>query len=446
MDRYAAFANSSVGRRVVRRAGLPRPARLRRYAQGQPDVDGPVLVGGLRGPQGEAPRAGLAGGAGSAADLVRSILPAETTDKAEGYRGLVYDATALDDVGALRELHGFFQPALADLLPHGRVAVLGTPPALARGVRAAAAQRALDGFVRSVGKELTRGGTANLLYVEPDCGDALASPLRFLLSARSAYVSGQAITVGPAPAPHDAGPLVAAVTGAARGIGAAIVRVLARSGVTVVGIDVPAAGDALADVVNDVRGSALQVDLAHVDAPQRIVRHFTERHGRLDILVHNAGITRDRTLARMSAQEWDAVLAVNLGAPLAVNDAVLASDLMGAGGRIVAVSSVSGIAGNRGQTNYAASKAGVIGMVRALAPAVRERGITVNGVAPGFIETAMTASVPAATRAVGRRLNSLGQAGLPVDVAEAVGWLAEPGAAGVTGTVLRVCGQSLIGA
>jgi 3-oxoacyl-[acyl-carrier protein] reductase len=239
---------------------------------------------------------------------------------------------------------------------------------------------------------------------------------------------------------------VAAVTGAARGIGAAILKTLARSGATVVGIDVPAAGDALADVVNDVRGSALQLDLTHPDAPQRLVRHFTERHGRLDVLVHNAGITRDRTLARMSEDEWNSVLAVNLEAQLAVNDAVLATQLMGAGGRVVAVSSVSGIAGNRGQTNYAASKAGVIGMVRALAPVVRGRGITVNGVAPGFIETAMTAKMPTATRAVGRRLNSLGQGGLPIDVAEAVAFLAEPGAGGVSGAVLRVCGQSMIGA
>lgn len=424
MDRYATFANSSLGRRVVRRAGLPQPATLDRSSA---DAPGPVLVGG----------------AGRAAARVNAILP---TAQAEQYHGLVFDATALDDPAALRELRAFFQPHLRDLLPNGRVVVLGTPPELTTSVRAAGAQRALDGFVRSVGKELSHGGTANLLALAPDCGDALDSPLRFLLSARSAYVSGQTIPIHPAAIDgRDAHP-VAAVTGAARGIGAAIVRVLARTGATVVGVDVPAAGDALAEVVNDVRGSALQLDLTHPDAPQRLVRHFTERHGRLDILVHNAGITRDRTLARMTEDEWDAVLAVNLAAPLAVNDAVLASPLMGAGGRIVAVSSVSGIAGNRGQTNYAASKAGVIGMVRALAPVVRERGITVNGVAPGFIETAMTARMPAATRAFGRRLNSLGQAGLPVDVAEAVAWLAEPGAAGVTGAVLRVCGQSLIGA
>ena len=427
MDRYATFANSSVGRRVVRRAGLPQPARLKRYSPDQPDVDGPVLVGGT----------------GSAAARVRDIVPA---DKAERYRGLVFDATALDDPGALRELHAFFQPHLRDLLPNGRVVVLGTPPIASTSVRAAAAQQAIDGFVRSIAKELTRGGTANLLYLAPDCGDALAAPIRFLLSTRSAYVSGQTIMVEAGTAGTE-GPRVAAVTGAARGIGAAILKTLARGGATVVGIDVPAAGDALADVVNDVRGSALQLDLTHPDAPQRLVRHFTERHGRLDVLVHNAGITRDRTLARMSEDEWNSVLAVNLEAQLAVNDAVLSEGgLMGSGGRIVAVSSVSGIAGNRGQTNYAASKAGVIGMVRALAPVVRGRGITVNGVAPGFIETAMTAKMPTATRAVGRRLNSLGQGGLPVDVAEAVAFLAEPGAGGVSGAVLRVCGQSMIGA
>jgi 3-oxoacyl-[acyl-carrier protein] reductase len=114
--------------------------------------------------------------------------------------------------------------------------------------------------------------------------------------------------------------------------------------------------------------------------------------------------------------------------------------------RVISVSSQTGIAGNRGQTNYAASKAGIIGMVRAWAPTFTERGATVNAVAPGFIVTEMTASMPLGTREVGARLNSLQQGGLPVDVAETIAWLAAPGSAGVNGQVVRVCGQSLMGA
>ena len=110
------------------------------------------------------------------------------------------------------------------------------------------------------------------------------------------------------------------------------------------------------------------------------------------------------------------------------------------------MSSISGIAGNAGQTNYATSKAGVIGMVQALAPELRERGVTINAVAPGFIETQMTAAMPIATREAGRRMNSMAQGGLPIDVAETIAWYASPGSAGVTGNVVRVCGQSLLGA
>src|SRR5262249_9380273 len=117
-----------------------------------------------------------------------------------------------------------------------------------------------------------------------------------------------------------------------------------------------------------------------------------------------------------------------------------------ADGRIVAVSSISGIAGNAGQTNYATSKAGVIGFVRALAPAVAKQGATLNAVAPGFIETRMTAAMPIATREVGRRMNSLAQGGLPVDVAETIAWLVSPGSGVVNGNAVRVCGQSLLGA
>ncbi len=278
--------------------------------------------------------------------------------------------------------------------------------------------------------------------------------MEFLLSGRSAYVDGQVIRVDERRASDgqtvDAlAPLagkVAVVTGAGRGIGAEIATVLGRDGATVVGVDIPAAGDALARVANAVRGTALQLDVTAPDAGERIVAHALGRHGSLDIVVHNAGITRDKLLVNMDEERWDSVLDVNLGSVLRMNDAVLAEGAMGPGGRIVCVSSIAGIAGNRGQTNYGASKAGVIGLVEALSTEVRGRGVTVNAVAPGFIETEMTARVPFATREIGRRMNSLQQGGRPRDVAETIAWLCQPGSAAVTGQVLRVCGQSLLGA
>jgi 3-oxoacyl-[acyl-carrier protein] reductase len=137
---------------------------------------------------------------------------------------------------------------------------------------------------------------------------------------------------------------------------------------------------------------------------------------------------------------------INLSSEERINDALLDSKRLNDNGRIVCVSSMSGIAGNSGQTNYAASKAGVIGMVEALAPELAKRKATINAVAPGFIETQMTAAMPIGPREAGRRLSSLSQGGLPVDVAETIAWFAWPGSAGVTGNVVRVCGQSLLGA
>jgi 3-oxoacyl-[acyl-carrier protein] reductase len=164
------------------------------------------------------------------------------------------------------------------------------------------------------------------------------------------------------------------------------------------------------------------------------------------VFVHNAGITRDKTLARMTPDRWDSVIEVNLTAQERVDDILLEENLLGGNGRIVSVSSVSGIAGNRGQTNYGASKAGIIGHVQAMAPTLAARGLTINAVAPGFIETKMTAAMPLMLREAGRRMNSLAQGGLPVDVAETIAWLANPASSGVTGNVIRVCGQSLLGA
>jgi 3-oxoacyl-[acyl-carrier protein] reductase len=148
----------------------------------------------------------------------------------------------------------------------------------------------------------------------------------------------------------------------------------------------------------------------------------------------------------MDDARWDAVTAVNLVAPLRLTQGLTGNGSIGDGGRIIGLSSMAGIAGNRGQTNYATTKAGMIGIVEALAPSLADTGITINAVAPGFIETAMTAAIPLATREVGRRLNSLYQGGEPVDVAETIAFFANPASNAVTGNVIRVCGQAMLGA
>ena len=397
-DRYQQFADSPPGRFMVRRLGLPQPTPLRRGPQ---LFEGPIRLGG----------------ASTHRELL-TRLGFDVTDTADAYTALIFDAAGISRTGQLREVFDFFGPSMRALAPSGRLIVIGTGEG--------PAQRALEGFVRSAGKEVRHGATAQLVYASP--GADLESTLRFLLSGRSAYVSGQVIRVAAAE-PSPALP-TALVTGASRGIGAAIAEVLSRDGARVICVDVPAAGEDLVAVANAVGGTALQLDVTSDRAPGAIAERGA------DIVVHNAGITRDRTLARMSDAEWDAVLAVNLESIERINAAL--TDVS----RIVCVSSMSGIAGNRGQANYATSKAGVIGLVEQGAP----DGATINAVAPGFIETRMTAAMPLATREAGRRMNSLSQGGLPVDVAETIAWMAQPGSAGVNGNVVRVCGQSLIGA
>ncbi|MGD7498610.1 SDR family oxidoreductase, partial [Ralstonia pseudosolanacearum] len=219
----------------------------------------------------------------------------------------------------------------------------------------------------------------------------------------------------------------------------------ARDGARVLCLDVPAAQPALDGVARAIGGEALAYDIAEAETPARLARQLAAMGG-IGILVHNAGITRDKTIARMTEAAWRSVLDINLAAQLRINDALLAAGALHAGGAIVCVSSISGIAGNPGQTNYATAKAGVIGLVQACAPLLAERGITINAVAPGFIETQMTAAVPFTIREAGRRMNAMAQGGQPVDVAEAIAWLACPASNGVTGNVVRVCGQSLLGA
>lgn len=449
-DRYASFVQSGVGRGMVKRLGLPDPPQLRRHRSGDPLIPGPVLLGAAVGSR-------LAGGVGTLL-AGAGVELRDPADVAPGARlgALVYDATGIADSTALRQLYDCLHPHARSVLPSGRVIVLGTSPAECSTPREATAQRALEGLTRSIGKEFGRGVTAQLVYVtdadDPGTATSLEATLRFLLSGRSAYVSGQVIRIGAGQAALPADwnrPLdgqVALVTGAARGIGAALARVLARDGAEVVALDIPAAGDELATVANDIGATAVQLDLTAPDAPARLADHLSARHGRVDVVVHNAGITRDRTLGRMDVDRWDQVIDVNLSSQERINDLLLERELIPAGGRIVSVSSIAGIAGNRGQTNYATSKAGVIGLVESLAPVLAERGISVNAVAPGFIETRLTARIPLVLREAGRRMNSLAQGGLPVDVAETISWLAWPASGAVSGNVVRVCGQSLLGA
>ena len=444
-SRYQSLIRTPVGQLLAKNLGLPNPVRLDRYEAGAPLVDGTVVLGG-EGRLGDALVTALD-------DL--GIANVRAPQAGEQYKGLVFDATGLHSPADLVELQHFFTPLLRKLTASSRVVVLGTPPESTNSEDERIAQRALEGFVRSLGKEMIKGGTAQLVYVAPAADGALASTLGFLLSPKSAYVSGQVVrigTQGETAVAEDVtdwtAPLagkVAIVTGASRGIGEEIARVLHRDGATVVGVDVPQLASDLQTLMKELDGDWIALDITAKDAPQRIAHHLREHHGGVDVVVHNAGITRDKKLANMAEDRWSSVVAVNLTAPELITRELLDQGVVNAGGRIVGVASIAGIAGNVGQTNYAASKAGVIGLVDSLADDL-PGGITVNAVAPGFIITQMTDAVPFATREVGQRLNAMAQGGLPVDVAETIAWFASAGSGAVNGNVVRVCGQMMLGA
>ncbi|MFJ5956252.1 3-oxoacyl-ACP reductase [Paenarthrobacter sp. NPDC092416] len=444
-DKYTQIVSHGLGKDVARRLGLPQPVVLRRYQPGAPLITGPVLVNGDSAGADDLATTLMGWGL----DVRRNALPKEKL----GAIIMVLDAVQHpEDLGKPVLTVG---ASLRDLAANARVITVSRVPGSASAPAVAAVRQGVDGLLRSLAKELRSGATANgILLAE---GVITTSPsalgaLRFFLSGRSAYVDGQFLTVttNSGTLPDDVEkPLVgkvAVVTGAARGIGAAIARTLYRDGAKVVVVDIPGAGDHLAAVANEVHGTALQLDISRDDAGQRILDHAVERHGRLDIVVHNAGITRDRLLANMDEGRWQSVMAVNIAAQLRINEALLASEHFKDAPRIVSVASTSGIAGNRGQSNYAASKGGVIGMVRATAPLLAAFDGTINAVAPGFIETEMTARMPLAIREAARRLNSLKQGGQPQDVAEAIAFLASDAAGGISGQTLRVCGQQLVGA
>jgi 3-oxoacyl-[acyl-carrier protein] reductase len=447
-DRYQSFTSSPLGKILVKNLGLPNPVELDRWKPGAPTVDGRVAVGG----DGRLTAALDSALSGLGVDAVRDAQPADKNG--EKYKALVFDATGLKDISSLVEMQEFFTPLLRSLKNCARVVVLGTNPVQTESTSERIAQRALEGFTRSLGKEIGKGSTVNLVYVAPGAETTLESTLAFFLSPKSAYVSGQvarlgatgtkkAVAVADREKPLDG--KIALVTGASRGIGEQIARVLRRDGATIVGLDVPQAASELQGVMKELDGDWITLDITAPDAPQRIAQHLLTKHDGVDLVIHNAGVTMDKKLANQTPERFGKVLQINIAAPEKITAELLDQGVIHANGRIVGVASIAGIAGNLGQTSYASSKAGVIGFVDSLAGSLKD-GITINAVAPGFIITQMTAAIPFATREVGQRLNALAQGGLPVDVAETIAWYCSPGSTAVNGNVVRVCGQMMLGA
>lgn len=462
-DQYQLFTKSTLGKFVVKNLGLPNPTFLERFQAPTPVVSGAVLLGASQNALFSSEIARIlncihANSFVMADDHALQQLTAQiglntstfsTEQKNTKFKAVIFDASGIAQSDDLQQLYAFFNPIARQLAQSGRVIVVGLNPDTAPSVKHAIAQRALEGFVKSVAKEFKKGISAQLLYVDGNATQNLESSLRFLISPRSAYVSGQVIKVQAAEtlSVDWAKPLAgktAVVTGASRGIGEAIAHVLARDGAKVICLDVPQQQADLERVANQINGAVLALDITADNAGEQIAQ-AAQAHGGLDIIVHNAGITRDKTLANMKPEAWDLVININLSAIERINDYLLQNNGLNDNGRIVCVSSISGIAGNLGQSNYATSKAGVIGIVKYTAPTL-ERGITINAVAPGFIETQMTAQIPFAIREAGRRMNSMSQGGLPVDVAETIAYFATAASSGLNGNVVRVCGQSLLGA
>ena len=462
MNALEMIYGTPAGKFVAKKMGLNEPPKLRR---GRTMPTGPVVLGELDG-----------GGIARETLSLLGITPgqplldvADNRTKDEKGRAqppryqqkpgaIVIDATGVREIAQLEGIRQLLRPIMRGLEPSGRVILLATDASEVEGLEAKAVAQGIDGINRTVGKELRAGSTSNLVFVKGGAtAQDLASTMSFLLEGRSAFVSGQAWRVGPAKVQHEVSPRpfegkVVVVTGAARGIGAAIARTFARDGAEVVAVDIPQAGDALAKVANEIKGSALQLDITAEDAGEKIAKHVARVLGaekKIWAIVHNAGITRDRMLANLDEKLWGSVLDVNLAAEMRINDYLLNNDVPGGladEARIVGIASTSGVAGNKGQTNYAASKAGVMGLVWAMRDELADQPITTNAVAPGFIETEMTGAIPFLQREIFRRTNSLSQGGNPVDVAETLAYLCDPASGGVDGQVIRVCGQNLVGA
>lgn len=373
----------------------------------------------------------------------------------ERFNGLVYDASEIRSSHDLEEVYRFFRDSLPLLEQRAHVVLIAPDWDSEEDLSKKTALRALHGFVKSLAREMGRLGT-NVLILSYDKSDEaikrLGPCLEYFLSDHSSYVTGQIIKINDMASGQTprlmAGSLagkIALVTGAARGIGNAIARALANEGVLVVVLDHPKNAESLRRLSQEIEGIACNLQLGTPSAAEELSDFIKESVGEVDILIHNAGVTRDRTLMKMSRNEWRQVLNVNLQAVEDTTKQLLEDKIIKDSGRIITMSSISGLGGNFGQSNYSAAKAGLIAYSQGLADQLKNRGITVNAIAPGFIDTQMTAAVPFVLRQMTKRLTSLGQSGKPQDVAELATFIASPNSIGITGSVLRVCGGHMLG-
>jgi len=371
------------------------------------------------------------------------------------YQATLFDATDIRSVSQLRELYDFFRPALRHLGSHHRIVILLPHADPLSSPEHNAVISAIEGFARSLAKESgPRGVNVNCIRVQvaADAIERLDPLVHFFLSDYAAFITGQIIDctsiAASRPIPTLAGSLAGKrilVTGAAQGIGYAICRRLGEEGAHVYCLDRPENEKALDELAQSIDAEVMLMDLAEPDATQQIADRL-QTAPPLDGLVHNAGITRDRTLFTMDGKHWDQVMNINLQVVVQLTQELLHRGQIADAGRIICMSSISGLSGNFGQTNYSASKAGLVGFVKALSRHLAAQGITANAVAPGFIETSMTARVPFIVKQIARRFSSLGQGGLPDDVADLIAFLASPCSQGISGSVIRVCGGNFIGA
>ena len=234
---------------------------------------------------------------------------------------------------------------------------------------------------------------------------------------------------------------IALVTGASRGIGAAIADELAAQGAVVIGTATTEGGaKAIGERLSAAGGHGRVLDVVDGASVDALVESIAREFGGISVLVNNAGITRDNLLMRMKDEDWDAILQTNLTSVYRTSKAVMRAMMKARKGRIINIASVVGVTGNAGQANYAAAKAGIIGFSKSLAKEIGSRGVTVNVVAPGFIETDMTQALPEAQKATMLGQIALGRLGAPADIANAVAFLAGPSAAYITGETMHVNG------